>query len=350
MTTFLRQVRRSALVLVVAGAGIAACGGDDTLSSSETTAASGTPDEGGDTIVETVGGARGEVLAAAVDSTESGSARMAVAVDFAGIFSFAADGEMDFDAGDMAIRMDLTEMLSAIKELAGASGADLGELDELGAGGDLVFEVRQVAGIMYMRMPGLLAGEAGFPNTEWPDTEWIAVDIDAALESSGLSASTLDQLREQSDPSQYLRFLLAASDDVELVGEEEVRGVPTKHYAGTLDLTDAFDALPDEIRADLEEQLGDVDDALSTLGEQFGLDALPFDVWVDHDRRLRKFVITMDMASIIEETGDDMPPGFGGEVSMSFELYDYGVDVEIEAPPDDDVTVLDPDEFASLGD
>ena len=46
------------------------------------------------------------------------------------------------------------------------------------------------------------------------------------------------------------------SDDVEEVGTEEVRGVDTTHYRGTIDLERALEQVPESVKPQVEAQLG----------------------------------------------------------------------------------------------
>jgi hypothetical protein len=52
---------------------------------------------------------------------------------------------------------------------------------------------------------------------------------------------------------------------------------------------------------------------------------MPFDVWLDEQGLVRKVQASFSMA----------PPGEDGklEASMGFELYDYGVAVDVTPPP-----------------
>jgi hypothetical protein len=333
-------------VLTAATLLLAGCGSDDAnrldTDATDATDTSDRGDDSADAVAAAVGGARGQVLASALKSTHAGTARMAMSIDLGGFFGFDADGAIDFDSGDLAIRMDLTEMLEAFKGLASSldgSGDHDAEFDDL-LDGDLIFEIRQVDDRIYLRIPAALAEQSDLPDA-LEGAEWIAIDLDDALAASQLSESSLAALRDQADPKEFLKFLTAVSDDVHEAGTERIRGEITTHYVGTLDLTKAFDGLAQSVRDDLESQLGDVDDAFASLGQQFGLDALPFDVWVDGDGLLRKLEIRMDMSEMLRDSGADSS-GFGGELSMTFELYDYGSDVNVQAPPPADVTVIDP--------
>jgi hypothetical protein len=77
---------------------------------------------------------------------------------------------------------------------------------------------------------------------------------------------------------------------------------------------------------------------------------VPFEVWIDDEGRMRKMAIVMDLTELFDQLGgDDMPAGFGGEMQMELELHDYGVEVDVEAPPAADVERLDLSELGDLG-
>lgn len=337
-------MRKTLLPLLLCAALFAACGNDDADrpdaggtnrdrdASQETTAPDrGTSDDDGDVIIDTISGARGEVLAAAVTSTDDGSARMALTLEMGSLLSITGEGELDFDTQDMAFSLDMGS-LSAIAP--GATGDD-----------DMMIEMRMVDQVVYMRLPAFMGSALGRG-----DKEWVAFDTADALDSTGLSDETLAQLRQQADPSSYLAFLRQASDDIEEVGSDTIRGDATTHYSGTLDLTSTLDDLPDEIQDMIDDALpSEGAGSLGSIFEQLGLDEVPFEVWIDDEGRMRKMAIVMDLTEMFGELGgaDDMPAGFSGEMQMELELYDYGVDVDVEAPPAADVEQLD---LSELGD
>jgi hypothetical protein len=338
-------IRRAVCALLLSSLACAACGNDDAdrpdaagpdrdrdAAQETTPPAASAPDDARGVIIETVSGARGEVLAAAVTSTDDGSARMVLSLEMGSLLSITGKGELDFDTQDMAFTLDMGS-LSALAP--GAVGDD-----------DMTIEIRNVDGIVYMRVPEFMGSALG-----GGDAEWVAFDTAEALDSTGLSDETLAQLQQQADPSAYLAFLRRASDDIEEVGSDTIRGDATTHYAGTLDLAATLDELPDEVQ-DL------VDDALPSEGagslgsifEQLGLDVVPFEVWIDDEGRMRKMAIVMDLTELFDQLGgDDMPAGFGGEMQMELELHDYGVEVDVEAPPAADVERLDLSELGDLG-
>lgn len=340
-------MRKVLLPLLVCTALVAGCGNDDADrpdaggatrdrdAAQETTALDeNTGHDGADIIIETVSGPRGKVLAAAVNSTDDGSARMALTLEMGSLLSITGEGELDFDSQNMAFSLDMGS-LSAIAP--GAVGDD-----------DMVIEMRMVDGVVYMRLPAFMRSAVGSG-----DKAWVSFDTAEALDGSGLSDETLSDLQEQADPSSYLAFLRQASDDIEEVGSDTIRGTETTHYAGTLDLAATLDDLSPEIEELLDDALpNEGAGSLGGIFETLGLDEVPFEVWIDDEGRMRKMAIVMDLSEMFEELGagsDDLPAGFSGEMQMDLELYDYGVEVDVEAPPASDVEQLDISDLGDFG-
>ena len=99
-------------------------------------------------------------------------------------------------------------------------------------------------------------------------------------------------------PQQLLSTLRAASEETRRIGEEDVRGVETVRYQLEVDC--------------------DQEDLVHCDGE-----TAPVDVWVGADGLVRRISI------------DDR------SVSATIEFYDFGADVDVEAPPADQVQDLD---------
>ena len=107
---------------------------------------------------------------------------------------------------------------------------------------------------------------------------------------------------------------LAAVTAAEVVGEQEVRGEPTTHYRGTYDV-------PRAIRG----ARGLQKDALrSSLGAAATLPEAPYDVFVDSAGLLRRVQQTIEVPS---STGGALT------VTMTLELYDFGIEVTVVPPP-----------------
>ena len=130
----------------------------------------------------------------------------------------------------------------------------------------------------------------------------------AEVQGTSLGGST--------DPSASYAALAAAGDDVEEVGEEELRGADTTHYRGTLDVKKALTTLEGAAKQVAEATLG-----------RAGKDELPFDAWVDDEGRLRKYVQDLEVPA---------GPRTGGQPVQStttLELFDFGTEVDVQVPP-----------------
>jgi hypothetical protein len=121
-----------------------------------------------------------------------------------------------------------------------------------------------------------------------------------------------------SDPTHYLASLTAVAPDARAVGTEDVRGVSTTHYQGTIDIERALAnaQLPGAKRA-----------TLKTMTSLLGTQPMSVDAWIDRDGRLRRFSASFEL-------NDELSHGANSKVEayVSFELYDFGVDAKIEKP------------------
>src|SRR5205823_114240 len=93
-----------------------------------------------------------------------------------------------------------------------------------GGPSSLTFDMRMLYPTMFMRTP-LLTGKlpAG--------KQWIKLDFATAVRQAGIDPTLLSS--QQSDPSEYLSYLRAASGKVQNLGHEQIRGVSTTHYRAT---------------------------------------------------------------------------------------------------------------------
>lgn len=235
-------------------------------------------------------------------TSEAGTARMSLESTVRGIpgapnLSSTADGIVDFGAQRGSLTLTLPEAAAA------GMGSD-----------DLRFVYDGT--VMYFRSPGALPGV---------DTEWISLDFGALSEQ--VSGTDIEQFAQagSNDPSNSLALLKGASDSVEEVGTEDVRGEETTHYRATVDLRKAT------------EQAGAVRDQrqFEAFLDQFPSETIPVEIWLDEEGRTRRMRIDQP---IPETPGMSVPPDAG--VIMTIELYDFGVDEAIEIPPSDQVTDL----------
>lgn len=171
-----------------------------------------------------------------------------------------------------------------------------------GAAASLEMEVVLLDGTMYQRSE-LLTSQLG------TDKQWLAFDTT----SLGPEFESMLDTAEAGDPADQLEAFREAGS-VEVVGEEEVNGVQTTHLVVEVPL-----------RAALEAQGMDG----SSL-DGSGVDAdepVAYDLWVDGDDRLRRMQVELEVDGMTSATTVD--------------VLEYGVDVEIEAPPADQVVSFD---------
>jgi hypothetical protein len=284
------------VLLVAGGLCLAACGGataDGADGGTRTREpADETNGEGGVVIEE-------RFAAAAASTIDAGTARVAMTMSMStpelGDSAIAVDGLLHFATGDGQMSMDMPIM------------ADFGDLDE-----EISVEARIVDGVMYLRYPEPFAHMLG-------DTPWVSIDLRAALgeQNEGMLGPF-----GQADPTQYLEYLAAVSSSVEETGRESVRDVPTTRYHAIFDFEKAVDQVPEATLDALGIDADTFDEHLARMRAAVGREA-PVDVWIDDDGLLRRMRMEMDVA--------------GQTATIDMELYDYGVDVAVEAPPADQV-------------
>jgi hypothetical protein len=164
---------------------------------------------------------------------------------------------------------------------------------DLPMAGSTKTEMRYVDGVFYMSL-GDLSG-----NKFW---KLDPSDPDSPLGDMG---SMLDQV----DPMGTLEKLEPAIDTVTYAGDEDVDGQSLDHYELTVDPADLAKTmdLPDEAKSQLP-------------------DTITYDIWLDDEHRLSKMHMDLPVA--------------GTESSIDVTASDWGKEVEIEAPPADEVTEM----------
>jgi hypothetical protein len=243
---------------------------------------------GGSRALPVLTGARAQrwIAASADKASAAGTARIAGhATMTAGghDFSFDLDGAIDFQTGAFQF------------------GLDAGSLSGLEGGFEM--ELRMVDGVAYLQVSSLPDEvQDGFDRMTGAKS-WIRIDpavfgLDAG---SGFG---------QADPAASMDALRGV-DGVTRVGEEEVRGEPTVHYRGTVDVTKAMAELPESLRR-----------RLSSVPGLFGR-PWTVDVWIDADGRTRRMAIALDSTAM--------------SMTQEIEFFDFGADVDLSAPPADDV-------------
>lgn len=248
-------------------------------------------------------GSSGEanLIAHSVDAAaDAGTARAeyTATMSGAGIPQFDITGDAEFDF--------VTPAASMTMQFGGASMPGVSSAS---------MEMRMVDNTMYLGTPGM--ERTGIP------TEWLSVDLLSAPGGADVISGF-----GGTDPTQSLDLLRGAAD-VEEVGPETVRGVPTTRYRAVIDLDRAIAQTPEEERAVLEQAMQGVD-----------VDEFPVEVWLDDaGRPVREFMeMSMDLSAF-----GDVPDNSVAEigpitVSMTMDYFDYGTEVTVVPPPAHEVT------------
>jgi hypothetical protein len=160
---------------------------------------------------------------------------------------------------------------------------------------------------MYMRMSGIPG---------MPADKWMKMDLEKVADAAGLDLGSLMNAN-QADPSQALRMLMASSG-ARVTGSDTIRGVKTTRYS---------------FRVDLERLAEDNEELMKAL-QLSGVGSFPAEAWIDAQGRVRRIKMQMSY-------GAGAQPAM--TMTMTEDLYDFGVRAEIFPPPDDqvvDVTAL----------
>ena len=197
---------------------------------------------------------------------------------------------------------------------------DLGML-----GGEM--EILMDGGVMYMRSP--MFQDAG---TDWVSMDPSKMDPAAAAQFGGFGAGT-------TDPS-ALVGLFAGVFDVKVSGEVELRGVPTTHYVGTIDLKKVLKGFADVVGKDVDAATKKQLKAAVKQFESLGIEEkIPFEIWIDAGGLPRRQRITMDFGKLV-------PGAEEASLEMTVDFSDFGKPVDIQIPDPSDVT----DMTGALGD
>jgi len=190
-----------------------------------------------------------------------------------------------------------------VQDLDTATGRMTMHLGE--AAGGQTLEVLLDGTIAYVRSPEL---------AQFLGAEWARFDL---TEAAGLVPGFEPGSQEDAGPLALLQQLRGAVDDVEELGEEEVRGVDTQHLRVMIETERVIEQAEEDRREQLRE-------AFELLGVP---DRYPIELWLDDDALPRRIVMVTDV--------DD--PDLGSTTrEMRTELYDYGVEVDVTPPGPDE--------------
>ncbi|MGW1226538.1 hypothetical protein [Streptomyces sp. NPDC001515] len=281
-------VRRVGLAVAVAAAltSVGACGGADEDGGSTKPAAEGK--SGGTSVL------KADTIAALLDvqkkTGSASSARVEGTTVMGSTMSMKQTGSLDWSdgiTGTMQITYTAGTMADTLKQ----------------AGGSGTMEARYFKNGYAADMGPVLARQTG-------GKRWISYSYDDLARAGGASGAAMKEQMQNTTPEQGVKSLLA-SGDVKEVGKEQVRGVDTTHYSGTVDVaeltakTSKLDA--DQVEA-LKKQLNDA-----------GITTEKIDIWVDENDLLVKKTERGRMKT--------------GELNSTVFYSDYGVKVSAERPP-----------------
>ena len=256
---------------------------------------------------------------ASVKTVDVGSAKFSLTVSASGVpgttgtASVNADGAIDNANQRAQITVDLSKAADGLPGVAGAAiGAlgDNGQVQIVTDGPDAYLKLGSLASIL-----GATSGQS-----------WVKVsDKNHSGVSTGVSVASGSEILK----------LLGETGNVTTVGAEQVRGVQTTHYRGTLDVAAAIGQLP----ADEQKQ---VSDRLSQLGIDPKSISFPVEVWVGEDDLVRRVQLGFD--------GSQIPGGetAGVKATVTLEFYDFGAPVDITVPSPDQVFNFDPSMLKGL--
>ncbi|RSN71079.1 LppX_LprAFG lipoprotein [Actinomadura sp. WAC 06369] len=191
------------------------------------------------------------------------------------------------------------------------------ELDEATRGGSAIpgLQGRAVytGDMLYAKVPQLARFVAG-------GKPWVKIDVNRVAQQNGFDVRQLiDQVRKV-NPAEQTK-MLTGSEDVRRVGTEEVNGVETTHYAGTVTVQDALSRLDAEAREEAKRHMPQDADA-----------TIEFDLWTDGDNLPRKL-----------ETDVKGDQGHAGKVTVVYS--EYGESVSVNPPPAEQVGTLSLESF-----
>ena len=174
-------------------------------------------------------------------------------------------------------------------------------------------------GVVYMRSPAFQ--DAG---TEWVSMDPSKMDLAAASQFGGFGTGT-------TDPSAYVG-LFAGVFNVKASGEQDLNGVSTTRYVGTIDLKKVLKGFSDVVGEDADKATRKQLKEVVKQFESLGIDQrIPFEIWIDGEGLPRRQRITMDFGKLVPGAED-------ASMEMTVDFSDFGKPVHITIPDPSEVT------------
>ncbi|MEU9950497.1 LppX_LprAFG lipoprotein [Streptomyces sp. NPDC047939] len=278
-------VRRVGLAVAVAAAltSVGACGGSDDGSTSKARGK-----DAGSGVVKT------DAIAALLDVQKktgaASSAKVEGTMTVGSAMSMKQSGALDWSDG-----------VSGSMEITYTGGAMADTMKKSGGNGTM--QARYFKDGYAADMGEAMAQQTG-------GKRWISYSYEDLAALGGASGAAMKDQMQNTTPDQGVKSLLA-SGDVKEVGKEQVRGVRTTHYSGTVDvaeLTAKTSKLDADQLAALKKQLNDA-----------GITTETVDIWVDENDLLVKKSERGQMKT--------------GELNTTMFYSDYGTKVSVQRPP-----------------
>lgn len=165
---------------------------------------------------------------------------------------------------------------------------------------------------VYVKVPA--DGSAALPHGK----TWLVMDAGSA----GPLDSPFGEFGGGSDPTDMLASLTAIAGSERVLGATRVRGVPVTGYQVNIDPSKLAARAPAAERASLRQ-----------FAQSLGKSTVPVDVWVDNENEVRQVRLSP------RTPGGTMIPG-NPRLTLTVDFYDFGVPVDVSAPPAAQVTSL----------
>jgi hypothetical protein len=165
---------------------------------------------------------------------------------------------------------------------------------------------------VYIKVPAGAddGGSDGLPKGK----TWVALPT-ALAGGSALDGGLLGGLDGGGSPASLLASLTAASSGVTRLGPSTIRGVRVTGFALTINPAKESASMPAADRSAAEAFL-----------KSAGVTKIPVDVWVDAKNLVRREKVTMALPN-------SMGASAGSSMTMTTDFYDFGVPVQVSAPP-----------------
>ena len=238
------------------------------------------------------------VAAAATKTQQAGGARVRFAIHFAGANRSAAitgAGTIDGESSKLTF------------EAAPGSA-----LSQLGGGSMQVISLQQNGDyVLYLQLGALASQLPG-------GKHWVELDVSKLGKSAGVDLGKLLS-GSQIQPGDLLSMLEAEGAKIRNLGSATVDGAATTRYHVTIDTAKALES-----------------NGLSSpllAGAAAAVPTVPVDAWIGKDGLLRRIKIAAASAQ--------------GRFGMTMDLYDYGAQISVAAPPSS--AVFDATQLAEQG-